>query len=170
MAINTEIRHATAADMGKVRDLCRQYRSLLLARAGDRAAAVEAYYPADAFEEFLAKLETIHTAPNGEILVATLNGKVVGCGMLSTHSTGLAEMYRVFVEETARGHRLGRRICQRLIDDACAMGHTKIRLETGKPLVEAVSLYTSMGFTEIPVWYDLPEALDGILLAFERPI
>ena len=52
----------------------------------------------------------------------------------------------------------------------CAMEHTKIRLETGKPLVEAVSLYTSMGFTEIPVWYDLPDALDGILLAFERPI
>ncbi|MBT8414285.1 MAG: GNAT family N-acetyltransferase [Boseongicola sp.] len=170
MAITTGIRHASAADMEKVRDICRQYRSLLLERTGDRAAAVEAYYPADAFEDFIATLETVHARPTGAILVATLNGDVVGCGMLSTHSTGLAEMYRLFVEERARGHSLGRRLCEQLIDDARAMGHTKIRLETGKPLVEAISLYTSMGFSEIPVWYKVPSGLDGILMAFERPI
>lgn len=168
--MTTDIRSATPADMETVRELCRDYRRLLIERAGDRGEAVDAYYPADTFDEFLETLETIHAAPRGKILVATLHGEVVGCGMLTTFQPGLAEMYRVFVDEKARGHNLGRGLCERLFEDARAMGHTSIRLETGRPLTEAISLYTSLGFAEVAPWDTVPPALDGILTAFQMEL
>ena len=59
---------------------------------------------------------------------------------------------------------------KRLIEDARAMGHTSIRLETGRPLTEAISLYTSLGFAEVAPWDTVPPALDGILTAFQMEL
>ncbi len=166
----TDIRAATAEDMADVHALCRAYRALLLERAAEKAQAVEVYYPLDAYEDLLARLPDIHRGPGGEILVATLDGSVVGCGMRTTPEPGMGELHRVFVAPEARGHGLGRRLCATLEAACKSAGLRSVRLETGAPLIEAITLYKSMGYEQVPLSYVPPEPLDTILIAFEKAL
>jgi DNA-binding MarR family transcriptional regulator len=96
--------------------------------------------------------------PSGVFLVAQLRGEPVGCGAVKFHSDGPAEVKRMWVAPSGRGLGLGRRILQELerrARDACARG---IRLETNERLGEAIGLYRSSGYREVPAFNDEPYA------------
>lgn len=57
-----------------------------------------------------------------------------------------AEIKRMFVVPEGRGRGLARRILRALEDSARAAGRTRIVLETGTPLSEAMALYVSSGY------------------------
>ncbi|EPH44143.1 putative IAA acetyltransferase [Streptomyces aurantiacus JA 4570] len=63
------------------------------------------------------------------------------------YADGDAEIKRMYVTPEARGLGLARRILAVLEDDAREAGRARMVLETGTKQPEAISLYTSSGYT-----------------------
>lgn len=88
--------------------------------------------------------------PDGRFYVVRHAGSNVGVGCLKRLASGVAEIQRMYVRPDARGIGAGRRLAQRLIDDARLIGYQAVRLESLKVLSPAHALYRSLGFVEIP--------------------
>src|SRR3954470_5250740 len=96
--------------------------------------------------------------PAGLFLIASLAAKPVGCGALKFHGTDPTELKRMWVAESARGLGIGSRLLYELERQAAAAGAREIRLETNKNLTEAINLYRSAGYREVPPFNDEPYA------------
>jgi DNA-binding MarR family transcriptional regulator/GNAT superfamily N-acetyltransferase len=96
--------------------------------------------------------------PKGLFLLATLAGEPVGCGSLKLHRDGPAEIKRLWVSGTVRGLGLGRRILADLERRAAAAGSHTVRLDTNRNLTEAIHLYRTSGYEEVPAYNDEPYA------------
>ena len=89
-------------------------------------------------------------APAGAFLVTYLRDEPIGCGALKHHPSGTAEIKRMWVAESARGLGIGRRLLEALERLAVDGGAAAVRLDTNKALVEAIAMYRSSGYREIP--------------------
>ena len=98
------------------------------------------------------------TPPAGLFLVATVDGEPAGCGALKFHGDAPAEIKRMWVAPSARGHGLGKRLLAGLEAHAAAHGVRVLRLETNRTLREAISLYRSAGYREVAAFNDEPYA------------
>jgi DNA-binding MarR family transcriptional regulator/GNAT superfamily N-acetyltransferase len=98
------------------------------------------------------------TPPEGLFLVALLHGEPAGCGALKFHPGAPAEVKRMWVSPSVRGLGLGRRLLAELETQAAAHGVRVLRLETNQTLTEAVALYRSAGYREVPAFNDEPYA------------
>jgi DNA-binding MarR family transcriptional regulator/GNAT superfamily N-acetyltransferase len=96
--------------------------------------------------------------PAGLLLLAQIHEETIGCGALKFHGTGPAELKRMWVAASARGLGVGRRILTELELHARQRGITVIRLETNRRLTEAIHLYRSAGYAEVPAFNDEPYA------------
>lgn len=90
--------------------------------------------------------------PAGLFVVAFLHGDPVGSGALKFHGRRPAELKRMWVAPQARGVGLGRRLLVELERVAAEHGVRTLRLETNKSLVEAIALYRSSGWREVPAF------------------
>jgi DNA-binding MarR family transcriptional regulator/GNAT superfamily N-acetyltransferase len=104
--------------------------------------------------------------PRGLLLVARLQGEPIGCGALKLHGDEPAEIKRMWVARSARGLGLGRRLLGELERAARRHGAPTVRLETNRTLREAISLYRSAGYHEVPAFNDEPYAHHW----FEKPL
>lgn len=98
------------------------------------------------------------TEPAGILLVARLRDEPVGCGALKLHGREPAEIKRMWVSPSARGLGLGRRLLAELERQAAERGAPAARLETNRSLAEAIALYRSAGYREVPAFNDEPFA------------
>lgn len=96
--------------------------------------------------------------PRGAFLVASLDGEPVACGAVKAVAPGTGSVKRMWVAEAARGLGLGRRMLGALEEQARALGLVRLRLETNRSLVEAIALYRSSGYREVPAFNDDPYA------------
>jgi DNA-binding MarR family transcriptional regulator/N-acetylglutamate synthase-like GNAT family acetyltransferase len=96
--------------------------------------------------------------PGGAFLVATLHGEPIGCCGLKLHGDRPAEIKRLWVSPDARGLGLGRRLLQEVEALARDAGHAAVQLDTNRSLTEAIALYRSAGYREIPAFNDEPYA------------
>jgi len=96
--------------------------------------------------------------PAGEFFVAYLHGEAVGCGAVKHHGDRSAEIKRMWIAPAARGLGLGRRLLERLEACALAGGARVAHIETSAVLIEALSLYQSAGWVEVPAFNDEPFA------------
>ncbi|MFP5218379.1 MAG: GNAT family N-acetyltransferase [Actinomycetes bacterium] len=96
--------------------------------------------------------------PHGSFVVARLRGQAVGCGAVKHHSDSVTDIKRMWVAEAVRGMGLGRRLLEHLERLARERGSRQIRLETNDVLPEAISLYRSAGYVEVPAFNDEPFA------------
>jgi GNAT superfamily N-acetyltransferase len=96
--------------------------------------------------------------PAGEFFVVYLQGEAVGCGAVKHHVDAPAEIKRMWISPEARGLGLGRRLLGQL--EACAQsaGAHIAHLETSAVLTEALALYRSAGWVEVPKFNDEPFA------------
>jgi len=92
--------------------------------------------------------------PRGILLLARLHGEPVGCGVVKLHGGEPAELKRMWVSPTARGLGLGRRLLNELEGFAAGAGAAAVRLETNRALTEAIALYRSAGYEEVPAFND----------------
>ncbi len=90
--------------------------------------------------------------PAGLLLLATLRGEPVGIGALKLHGRAPVEIKRMWVAAAARGLGLGRRLLSELEDHAAERGARVVRLETNRTLAEAIGLYRSAGYREVPAF------------------
>jgi DNA-binding MarR family transcriptional regulator/GNAT superfamily N-acetyltransferase len=98
------------------------------------------------------------TPPAGCLLIAYLHGEPVGCGAVKHHPGEPSQIKRMWVSPTTRGLGLGRRLLAQLEARAAASGARMTRLETNRALVEAIALYRSAGYREVPAFNDEPFA------------
>ena len=96
--------------------------------------------------------------PAGAFLVATLHGRPVGCGGLKLLPDEPALIKRMWVDVSARGLGLGRRLLDELEAHAAAQGSTRVHLDTNATLGEAITMYRSAGYREVPAFNDEPYA------------
>lgn len=133
-----------------------------VAAAADLFREYEAWLGLDlcfqGFEAELAGLPGKYAPPTGRLLLAYHNGKLAGCAAFrKLDDDGTCEMKRVFVRSEFRGHGIGIALIKKLIESARQVGYSKLRLDTFPPKMEkAVELYQSLGFSEIPAYYDNP--------------
>jgi GNAT superfamily N-acetyltransferase len=95
--------------------------------------------------------------PLGLFLVATLDGKPVGCGGWRAHDAaddgfadGDAEVKRMYVAPIARGRGVARAMLAELERTAADAGRRRVVLETGTRQPEAIALYRSSGYRPMP--------------------
>ena len=96
--------------------------------------------------------------PAGLFLVSYLRDAPVGCGALKHFADGVSDIKRMWVAEAARGLGLGRRLLTELEARAGEHGTRIVRLETSRFLTEAIALYVSAGYVEVPAFNDEPFA------------
>lgn len=97
-----------------------------------------------------------YTAPEGELLVAIDNNKVLGMVAYHKHSKDRCEMKRLYVCPEARGMHLGNALVTELLVHAKNAGYKEIVLDTIVPLKAAISLYKKHGFKECEAYYQNP--------------
>jgi ribosomal protein S18 acetylase RimI-like enzyme len=115
------------------------------------------------FETELADFPGKYAPPDGALLLATVGGEAAGTVALRRLDTMTCEMKRLYVKPAFRGQRTadGRSIGRALAEDIVAVGrdrgYRRLRLDTiGGKMRQALSLYRSMGFVEIPPYYASP--------------
>jgi DNA-binding MarR family transcriptional regulator/GNAT superfamily N-acetyltransferase len=98
------------------------------------------------------------TPPAGCMLVAYLHGEPIACGAVKHLPDGPTDIKRMWVSPAARGFGLGRRMLDELEQLARDAGASVARLETNRVLTEAIALYTSVGYREVPAFNNEPFA------------
>jgi len=136
----------------QVRSLFREYQ-----------AQLPAQYRARSLEAELSTLPGVYAAPKGKLLLATVAGQPVGCvGLRPFPQDGACEMKRLYVRPTFRGGKVGNELVERVIEEARVLGHSRLRLDTHPPTMQAaVVMYRKFGFQEVepgPV-----EAVEGLV-------
>ena len=96
--------------------------------------------------------------PTGLFLIARLRGAPVGCGGLLFNEAEPADIKRMWVASAVRGLGLGKRLLRALEDRARDSGATATRLDTNRNLTEAIAMYRSSGYEEVPRFSDEPYA------------
>ena len=142
----------TAADHDAIKELFREYAESL----GFSLAYQD-------FETELAGFPGKYAPPKGALLLATVGGEAAGTVALRKLDAITCEMKRLYVKPAFRGQRTadGRSIGRALAEDIVAIGrergYQRLRLDTiGGKMRQALSLYRSMGFVEIPPYYASP--------------
>lgn len=142
----------TAADHDAIKDLFREYAESL----GFSLAYQD-------FDKELADFPGKYAAPDGALLLARVGDAAAGTVALRKLDPGICEMKRLYVKPQFRGRRTtdGRSIGRALAEDIVAIGrergYQRLRLDTiGGKMRQALSLYRSMGFVEIPPYYASP--------------
>jgi ribosomal protein S18 acetylase RimI-like enzyme len=142
----------TPDDVAAARRLIRAYADWL---------AVDLSY--QNFEHELATLPGAYAPPRGRLLLARVAGEAAGCVALRPLEPDICEMKRLWVEPGWGGHGLGRVLAEAIVAAAREAGYARMRLDTMPALMPAAQhLYRSLGFQEIPAYYDNP--LDGVVM------
>jgi GNAT superfamily N-acetyltransferase len=106
-------------------------------------------------------------AAGGVFVVCYLNDRLVACGAFRPFE-GSAEIKRMYVVPSLRGRGLARAMLDFLEAEAGRRGFSRAILETGRQMTEALGLYRSRGWKEIPVFG--PYVGDPKSICFEKPL
>jgi ribosomal protein S18 acetylase RimI-like enzyme len=145
MAVATNVRGATPADLPRVRALIEEY-----CRWIDLDLA---------FQEIEPELDALpgdYAPPAGALLVAEVNGRIEALVAYRRFDEGIAEMKRLYVAPAVRGLGLARALATTLLEQARTSGYHTMYLDTLTKMGDAQRLYESLGFRDIPPYYDTP--------------
>jgi putative acetyltransferase len=86
------------------------------------------------------------TYAHATFLVAWQNGKIIGTGALVPKPNGTAEIVRMSVAAGMRRKGVGRKLLQRLSEQARLKGYKRLVLETTETWSEVIEFYQRFGF------------------------
>ncbi len=148
---------STPAEIAEVRALFAEYQQWLGADLSFQGFSAE-----------LDSLAKLYAPPGGLLLLArAVDGSAAGGVGMKALEPGICEMKRLYVRPRWRGLGLGRRLAEAVVQAGADAGYRLMRLDTLTRLHEAVALYRSMGFREIPAYYDNP--MEGVFY-MEKPL
>lgn len=147
--------------LDEVRALIIEYMDWL----GSQQAGMDECLARQSYDDELDHLGEKYGMPEGRLYVAHFGGPAVGCialrPMPELPRQNACEMKRLYVKPGNRGHHIGRRLAERIVEDAREAGYSRIYLDILPILKAAIHMYRSMGFEEIPQYNDnpIPEAV-----------
>jgi putative acetyltransferase len=86
----------------------------------------------------------------GEILIAELDGRAVGCIALAPDGRGAYELSKMAIAPELRGRGAGRTLLAAAIERARQLGARSLFLGSSTKLSNAVHLYEAAGFQHVP--------------------
>ncbi|WP_315118128.1 GNAT family N-acetyltransferase [uncultured Clostridium sp.] len=104
------------------------------------------------FQNFESEVETLpgkYGPPDGDLILALVDGEVAGCIALRKISEGICEMKRLYVRDNYRGIGIGKMLIDMIIKEASKFNYHYIRLDTLPMMGKAQDLYISFGFYDI---------------------
>ncbi len=140
----------SAGDLGHVRHIFLEY-----------GASLDFDLCFQGFDAEIATLPGAYGPPRGRLFLARADGKLAGGVGLRPLQADISEMKRLYVRPEFQGLGIGRRLAEATIEAAREIGYRRMRLDTIANMNAAQALYRSMGFTEIPPYYDNP--LEGVV-------
>jgi ribosomal protein S18 acetylase RimI-like enzyme len=115
------------------------------------------------FGDELAELPGKYAPPTGALLLARVDDAAVGIAALRQVSEEICEMKRLYVKpeyrgaRTAEGLSIGRALALAVVAQARVLGYRRLRLDTVAGRMDAaIRLYRTIGFVEIPAYYQSP--------------
>jgi putative acetyltransferase len=108
------------------------------------------------FDRELEGLPGEYAPPSGRLILAILGDSQAGCAALRKINESTCEMKRLYVRPEFRKKGIGRELAEQIIKVARQIGYKRMRLDTVPAMKEAVSLYHSLGFTEIAPYGENP--------------
>jgi GNAT superfamily N-acetyltransferase len=115
------------------------------------------------FQNFEAELDRLpgeYSPPDGQLLLALVDGELAACGAMrclrDVDYANACEMKRLFVRPPFRGFGLGRLLAESLLDEARRAGYSVMLLDTLDDMEAARGLYATLGFETIPPYYFNP--------------
>ncbi|MEO8085302.1 MAG: GNAT family N-acetyltransferase [Bacteroidota bacterium] len=91
------------------------------------------------------KLDTIN-----HVVVAYFDNAPAGCGAIKKYDDETMEVKRMFVKPEYRGKGIARAVLSALEKWSGELGYAQCILETGKRQPEAITLYKTSGYSQIP--------------------
>jgi len=109
------------------------------------------------FDRELEELPGAYGLPHGRLILCEVDGRPAGCIAVKPLEAGVCELKRLFVRPEFRRMKLGLKLTQHIIEEARSIGYTLMRLDTIRGTMDnAIALYESVGFREIPAYYHNP--------------
>jgi ribosomal protein S18 acetylase RimI-like enzyme len=109
------------------------------------------------FDKELAELPGPYNLPRGRLILGQIDGRTAGCIALKPLEPGICEMKRLFVRPEFRWKHIGLKLARHIVDEARVIGYSAMRLDTIRGTMDnAIGLYASLGFREIPAYYVNP--------------
>ena len=108
------------------------------------------------FDEEMVTFPIQYSPPTGSLLVAYEDRKPAGCVGLRRLEEGVCEIKRLYVRSEFRGLGIGRALALNVIDVGRRLGYVRMRLDTVPSMHEAIALYRTLGFRQIPQYRDNP--------------
>ncbi len=150
--------------------LIADYFGWLRERYQDQAWLIDQVATAQSLDEELRGLSSQYLAPAGRAFLALVDGQPAAGGAWRRMADGSSEMKRVFVRPNFARLGLGRALCVTLMTSARDDGYRLMRLDTGRRMVEAQSLYRTLGFVPCPAYHDYPPAILAALDFMQAPL
>lgn len=104
----------------------------------------------------IASLPGCYARPGGRLYLAYCGGLAAGCIGLRKFDDERCELKRLYVRDPFRGHGIGKRLAQRVIEEAKAIGYKAVLLDTLATMERARALYKKLGFIETSPYYESP--------------
>jgi GNAT superfamily N-acetyltransferase len=104
------------------------------------------------FAEELDGLPGDYAPPAGRLLLGFEAEQAAGCVALRRLGPEVCEMKRLYVRPEFRGGGWGRRLAERVVEEAESAGYRRMRLDTLPGMAGAQGLYRTMGFRPIPAY------------------
>jgi ribosomal protein S18 acetylase RimI-like enzyme len=138
------IRAATSDfDLDRMRDLIREY-----------SRGLGAHVCFSDLERELAGLPGEYASPAGALLLAEVESQAAGCVALRPLGEGICELKRLYVRPAFRGMGVARQLTLTALETARQAGYRLLRLDTLPTMEAAQRLYESLGFYDIPPYYE----------------
>lgn len=143
---------ADAANL--MRDLVEANKALY----SDDLATIEEYYRDSWFFDDEPQVPSMYQPPNGDILVAYMDGKPAGTVAIYRMDGSHCELKSMFVQPECRNNGVALALCKAVIELARAQEYRTVRLTTGVRQLAARRLYERLGFRIVAPWDSNPPA------------
>lgn len=141
------LRAETAEDIGNAREMMLEYA---------RSLRFDLCF--QGFEEEMRLLPGKYAPPTGRLFLAFWDERPAGViALRAMEERGICEMKRLYVRPEFRGHQMGRKLAECLINEAARMGYSRMRLDTVPGNHDhAIAMYRELGFREVVPYYTTP--------------